>query len=154
MTCDWNWTFRDLVAHTRQRLLGIQRNSEVPYSFLMEEFKAQGIKEPRPLLLVHKTTRAPPIQLGDLKLTWTKQNWHPMRPGIMVRFDEWHEQDGCLFVFDTRVYSTALMREFLNCLAGFIRAAANNPDASIRSLIELDDIGDRLRDPQSASISA
>ena len=86
-----------------------------------EELKAQGIEEPRPLLLVHKSAKAP-VRFGDLKLTWSNQNWHPMRPGIMVRFDEIQERDGCLSVFDARVYSTELMREFVDCLAGFIQS--------------------------------
>ena len=68
-----------------------------------------------------------------------------MRPGIMVRFDEIQERDGCLSVFDARVYSTELMREFVDCLAGFMRAAARDPDASVQSLVEADGIGDRLR---------
>ena len=86
-----------------------------------------------------------PVRGGDLKLTWSDQNWHPMRPGIMVRFDEIQERDGCLSVFDARVYSTELMREFVDCLAGFMRAAARDPDASVQSLVEADGIGDRLR---------
>lgn len=145
MSCDWNWTFRDLVAHTRQKLVGVQRNAEVPYSLLMEELKSQGIEDPRPLLLVHRKTPMAPVRGGDLKLTWSDQNWHPMRPGIMVRFDEIQERDGCLSVFDARVYSTELMREFVDCLAGFMRAAARDPDASVQSLVEADGIGDRLR---------
>jgi hypothetical protein len=60
---------------------------------------------------------------GDLKLTWNDRNWHPMRPGIMVRFDEIQERDGCLSVSDARVHSTGLMREFVNCLDDFLRAA-------------------------------
>ena len=88
MSCDWNWAFRDLVVHARQKLVGVQRNAEAPYSLLIEELKAQGIEEPRPLLLVHKKTPRTPVRFGDLKLTWSNQNWHPMRPGIMVRFDE------------------------------------------------------------------
>jgi amino acid adenylation domain-containing protein len=145
MRCDWKWTFCDLVAHTRQKLVGVQRNAEIPYSLLMEELKAQGIEDPRPLLLVHRKTPWAPVRFGDLKLAWSDLNWHPMRPGIMVRFNEVHECDGCLSVFDARVYSTELMREFVDCLAGFIRAAARDPDASVRSLIEADGIGDRLR---------
>jgi amino acid adenylation domain-containing protein len=145
MRCDWNWTFRDLVAYTRQKLVGVQRNTEVPYSLLLEELNAQGIEDPRPLLLVHRKTPMAPVRFSDLKLTWSGQHWHPMRPGIMVRFNESQECDGCLSVFDARVYSTELMREFVDCLAGFIRAAARDPDASVRSLIEADGIGDRLR---------
>jgi hypothetical protein len=144
LRCDWNWTFRDLVAHTRQKLIGVLRNA-VPYSLLIEELKAQGIEEPRPLLLVHRKTPMAPVRLGDLKLAWSDQNWHPMRPGIMVRFNEIQELKGCLSVFDARVYSTELMREFVDCLAGFIRAAARDPDARLRSLIEADGIGERLR---------
>ena len=37
------------------------------------------------------------------------------------------------------------MREFVDCLAGFIQAAAKDPDANVRSLIETDGIGDKLR---------
>jgi hypothetical protein len=145
MSCDWNWSFHELVAHTRQRLVGVLRNAEVPYSLLMEELNAQGIEDPRPLLLVHRKTPMTPVRLGDLKLTWSAQNWHPMRPGIMVRFDQIQEHDGCLSVFDARVYSTQLMREFVNCLASFIRAAARYPDESLRNLVEADGIGDTLR---------
>ena len=145
MTCDWNWTFRDLVTHTGQKLVGVQRNTEVPYSLLIEELGALGIENPRPLLLVHRKTPMVPVRFGDLRLTWSDRNWHPMRPGIMVRFDEIQERDGCLSVFDARVYSTELMREFVNCLADFLRAAARDPDASVRRLIEADGIGDRLR---------
>jgi hypothetical protein len=145
MSCDWNWTFRDLVVYARQKLIDVQRNAEAPYSLLIEELKAQGIAEPRPLLLVHKKAPRAPVHFGDLKLTRSDQNWHPMRPGIMVRFDEIQEHDGCLSVFDARVYSTELMREFVDCLAGFLQAAAKDPEASIRSLIETDGIGDRLR---------
>jgi acyl-coenzyme A synthetase/AMP-(fatty) acid ligase len=145
MSCDWNWAFRDLVVYARQKLIDVQRNAEAPYSLLIEELKAQGIAEPRPLLLVHKKAPRAPVHFGDLKLTRSDQNWHPMRPGIMVRFDEIQEHDGCLSVFDARVYSTELMREFVDCLAGFLQAAAKDPEASIRSLIETDGIGDRLR---------
>jgi hypothetical protein len=111
----------------------------------MEELKAQGIEDPRPLLLVHRRTPMAPVRFGDLKLAWSDQNWHPMRPEIMVRFNEIQERKGCLSVFDARVYSAELVREFVDCLAGFIRAAARDPDASVRSLIEADGIGDRLR---------
>jgi amino acid adenylation domain-containing protein len=144
LRCNWSWTFRELVAHTRQRLVGVLRNT-VPYSLLMEELKAQGIEDPRPLLLVHRRTPMAPVRFSNLKLTWSDQNWHPMRPGIMVRFNEIRERDGCLSVFDARVYSTGLMREFVDCLAGFIRSAARDPDANVRSLIEAAGIGDRLR---------
>jgi hypothetical protein len=145
LSCDWDWTFRDLIAHTRQRLVDVQRNGEVPYSLLLEELRAQGTEDPQPLLLVHRKTPMAPVRVGDLTLSWSDQNWHPMRPGIMVRFNEIQELDGCLSVFDARVYSTELMREFVDCLAGFIRAAARDPDASVRSLIETDGIGDGLR---------
>jgi amino acid adenylation domain-containing protein len=145
MRCDWNWTFRDLVAQTRQTLVGVQRNAEVPYSLLMEEFRVQGIEEPRPILLVHRKTPMAPVHFSDLKLTWSDQNWHPMRQGVMVRFNEIQECDGCLSVFDARAYSTELMREFVNCLAGFIHAAARYPNARLQSIIEADGIGDRLR---------
>src|SRR5262249_1189792 len=123
LSCDWDWTFRDLVAHTRQRLIDIQRNAEVPYSLLLEELKAQGIEDPQPLLLLHRKTPMAPVRCGDLKLTWSDQNWHPMRPGVMVRFNETQERDGCLSVFDARVYSNELMREFVDCLASFMLAA-------------------------------
>jgi hypothetical protein len=145
LSCDWNWTFRDLVTRTRQKLVDVLRNAVVPYSLLMEELKAQGTDDPQPLLLVHRKTPMAPVRFGDLKLAWSDQNWHPMRPGIMVRFNEIQERKGCLTVFDARVYSTELMREFVDCLAGFIRAAARDPDASVRSLIEGEGIGDRLR---------
>jgi hypothetical protein len=145
MRCDWSWTFHDLVAHTRQKLIVVQRNAEVPYSLLAEELKAQGIEDPQPLLLVHRKTPMVPVRFSDLKLTWSDQNWHPMRAGIMIRFNEIQERDGCLSVFDARVYSTELMRELVDCLARFIRAAARDPDTSVRSLIEADGIGERLR---------
>ena len=64
---------------------------------------------------------------------------------VMVRFNEIQERDSCLSVFDARAYSTELMREFVECLANFIQAAARDPDASVRSLIEADGVGDRLR---------
>ena len=86
-----------------------------------------------------------PVRVGDLKLTWSDQNWHPMRPGIMLRFNEIEKHDACLSVFDARVYSAKLMREFVDCLGNFIRAAASDPAASVRNLIEVDGIGDRLR---------
>jgi hypothetical protein len=152
MSCDWNWTFRDLVAHTRQKLVGVQRNAEVPLLLLMEELKAQGIEDPQPLLLVHRKTPMAPVSFGDLKLTWNDENWHPMSRRIMVRFDQIQERDGCLSAFDARVYSTELMREFVNCLAGFIRAAAKDPDESVRSLVEADGIGDRLRKRRSEQV--
>jgi hypothetical protein len=145
LNCDWSWTFYDLVSHTRQKLVGVQRNAEVPYSLLMEEFKAQGIEDPQPLLLVHKNPPMAPVRFGNIKLNWSDHNWSPMRPGIMVRFNEIRERDGCLSVFDARVYSTELMREFVDSLARFLRAVARNPNASVRSLIEADGIGDRLR---------
>jgi hypothetical protein len=145
LSCDWDWTFCDLISHTRQRLVDVQRNGEVPYSLLLEELRAQGTKDPQPLLLVHRKTPMAPVRVGDLKLTWSDQNWHPMRPGIMLRFNEIEEHDACLSAFDARVYSTKLMREFVNCLTCFIRAAARDPDASVWNLIETDGIGDRLR---------
>ena len=145
LSCDWSKTFRDLVTQTQRKLVDVQRNAEVPYSILLDELRAEGAEDPRPLLLVHSKTPNPPVRCGDLKLTWNNQNWHPMRPGIMVRFNELQERDGYLSVFDARVYSTELMQEFVDCLAGFIRAAAKDPDVSVRSLIEADGIGDRLR---------
>jgi hypothetical protein len=145
LSCDWDWTFRDLIAHTRQRLIDIHRNAEVPYSLLLEELRAQGTEDPQPILLVHRKTPMAPVRCGDLKLTWSDQNWHPMRPGIMVRFNETQERDGCLSVFDTRVYSNELMREFVDCLATCMRAAARDPHATVRHLIEAAGIGARLR---------
>src|SRR5262249_26115323 len=109
------------------------------------ELRAQGTEDPQPVLLVHRKTPMAPVHFGDLTLTWSCQNWHPMRPGIMLRFDEIEEHDACLSAFDARMYSVKLMREFVNCLASFIRAAARDPDASVRNLIETDGIGDRLR---------
>ena len=145
LACDWSSTFRDFIAYTRQKLLGVQKHAEVPYSLLMEELRREGLAAPQPMMLVHRTTPVPPLSFGDLKVTWSSGNWHPMRPGIMVRFDEMHEQDGCLLVFDPYVYSAPLLREFLGCVRDFTCAAAANPDASLRDLIEQEGVGDRLR---------
>ena len=145
LSCDWRWTFRDLIAHTRQKLLDVQKHADVPYSLLMEEFRNSGLQPPQPIMLVHRTTPTPPLSFGGLKVTWSSGNRHPMRPGIMARFDEMHERDGCLFVFDARTYSAGLLREFLDCLRDFIDSASVSPNARLGDLIELSGVGERLR---------
>ena len=111
---------------------------------LLEEVEAEGAKDPGGFFGSQATL--PACAPGDLKLTWNNQNWHPRARGdFMVRFNELQGARWITIRFDARVYSTESMQEFVDCLAGFIRAAAKDPDVSVRSLIEADGIGDRLR---------
>ena len=145
LSCDWRWTFRDLVAHTRQKLLDAQRHAGVPYALLIEELSRSGFEPPQPIMMAHRTTFIPPVSFGGLKVKWSSDNWHPMRQGIMARFDEMHERDGCLLVFDGRAYSATLLREFVACLKDFIASAAATPNARLSDLIEFCGVGERLR---------
>ena len=145
LNCDWRWTFRDLVAHTRQKLLDAQKHAGVPYALLIEELSRSGFEPPQPIMMAHRTTIIPPVSFGGLKVKWSSDNWHPMRQGIMARFDEMHERDGCLLVFDGRAYSATLLREFVACLKDFIASAAATPNARLSDLIEFCGVGERLR---------
>lgn len=135
LACDWKASFRELVAGVRSHLAAMQRQAEAPYSLVVEELAAQGIAVPPPLMLVHRMTPVAPMGFCGLRLTWSSGNWHPLRSGIMVRFDELNERDGCLLVFDARVYSTAAMRAFAGALAAFTEAMAANPDVPLSHLL-------------------
>src|SRR5262249_25756125 len=148
LQCNWDWTFRDLIAHTQQQLLLIQRHAEIPYRVLVAELGEQGVLMPRPPVRVHMTTVVPPISFANLRLTWRNMNWYPMQRRLIFNFNELDEHDGCFFNFDARVYSTILVRDLLACLIDFIRTAAAKPDERLCTLIEADSIGDRLRQQQ------
>lgn len=145
MTCDWNSSFRDLVGYTREKLVAIRADGGLPQQTLFREFRAQGITAPPPVLKIHIPTSVPPVQFGGLKLSRSKVP-RPILRRIFITCDELHEQDGCALSFDASVYSNRLLREFLGQAVTFMRAAARDPDASLKDLIELDGVGAALRE--------
>jgi hypothetical protein len=69
----------------------------------------------------------------------------PVLQRIFITCNELNEQNGCALEFDAAVYCNELLREFLGQAVTFMRAAARDPDASLKELIEAEGVGAALR---------
>lgn len=146
--CDWEASFHDLVDHVRQQVLATQERAELPLSQLIAGLKEETVEPPGLFFWVHLPTRNPPLRAGALEFRSDTGFGRPLG-GITLGFNQVREESDCGLSFDARIYATAGMRDFVNRLSGFIRAASRDPDATLRELLCAAAVDSETSAPQS-----
>ena len=134
LDCDWQASFHDHLDHVRQQILATQERAELPLSQLIAGLKEDNLDPPSLFFWVHLPTRNPPHRAGPLEFRSDIGFGRPLG-GVTLGFNQVREDADCGLAFDARVYAMAGMRDFVDRLSRFIRAASRDPDATLRDLL-------------------
>ncbi len=142
-------TFRQHLRSVQQGALESHAHSTRPWLNIAEELRREGTDVPPNPIWVQAATPNPQPRLQGLTVQPCPPPDRVMPRGVVVRFDEANEQDGCAIDFDARVYAPAGIRDFADRIARFAEAVGETPDEPIGRLIELAGVAQDLPQPNS-----
>ena len=140
LRCDWRMSFAEWLLVVRQRVLEVQRHSEIPVALVNAEMKLRKLSVPPIPVSLSVMKTEPPLTFGGLELTSGMRSAStPEGRGLRIGIDLRRGKHAVHF--DARIFDPARLEEMIEGYCRLLDAATQHPDHALDNLMRMADVG-------------